>query len=220
VGSRRPSSRPRRGDSVHEDALRAVLLENPNDARAFSALAEIVRRRAAETKPDADPLAADPEHSAELVAETREREARLAVWSLAEELAGNPKAWYPLVELARPSLDDDPEGAMRRLTTAADRDPAGTGLASGLELLRGADRPGEALGLGVGHWRPREHVVEAGRQIVLAALDADRPIEARAQLDILVSHSHDARGLAEATPDLERRIAEAEQRAKGSARGV
>jgi hypothetical protein len=187
-----------------------MLSENPNDPRAFSALAEIVRRRAAEAHSDADPLAASVDE------ETREREATLAVWALAEELAGHPRAWYPLVELARLSLDDDAEGAMRRLATAADRDPSGEGLASGLELLRGAGRPTEALGLGVGHWRPREHVVEVGRQVVLAALDADRPLEARTQLDILVSHTRDARALSEVTPDLERRIQQAEQRIAGA----
>ncbi|ANC29882.1 hypothetical protein [Isoptericola dokdonensis] len=166
---------------MHEDALRAMLHDDPNDRRAFAALAELVRRRAADpTSPD-DPLAALPE-------EERVEAADLAVWSLAEELAGHPRAWRPLLELGRLSVADDPEGAMRRFTTAAERDPSGQALAEGLEVLRDAGLPVEALGLGIGHWRVREHDVEVGRQLVLAAVEADRLDEARRHLAALESH--------------------------------
>ena len=181
VGLRRPTS-VRHGDTIHEDALRSTLQENPNDPRAFSALAEIVRRRAAESAGGVDPLSADVDEAA-----TR-RAADLAVWSLAEELAGHPRAWYPLIELARLSIVDDREGAMRRLATAAERDPSGSALAEGLAVLREADLPVEALGLGVGHWRVRDHDVAVGRQIALAALEAERPAEARHHLDSLRLH--------------------------------
>jgi hypothetical protein len=176
VGARRPTSAAqRRGDTVQEDALRAMLVDDPNDVRAFQALAEIVRRRAAEPAQE-DPLTATDEETA---AEQRERAADLAVWSLAEELAGHPRGWYPLLELGRLSLQSDPDGAVRRLATAAERDPEGRALAEGLEILRDAGMPVEALGLGVGHWRAREHTPEVGRQLVLAALEADRPFDAR-----------------------------------------
>ncbi|NLE71130.1 MAG: hypothetical protein GX609_03405 [Actinomycetales bacterium] len=145
VGLRRPTSLGRR-DSVREDAVRVKLSEDPNDAKAFGALAEMVRRRAAEGPPD-DPLAAPhDEHE-------KQRAADLAVWALAEELAGHPRAWYPLVELARLSIRDDHEGALRRLATAAERDPSGHALIEGLAMLREAGLPVEALNLGVGHWR-------------------------------------------------------------------
>ncbi|PJI93417.1 hypothetical protein [Luteimicrobium subarcticum] len=198
---------------MHEDALRAVLSDNPNDVRAFGALAEIVRRRAAEANADTDPLAGHADADRPVDDEQRRRAADNAEWALAEELAGNPRAWYPLVSLARLSMDADREGALRRLATAAERDSDGEGLAAGLALLREHELPQEALGLGVGHWRPREHTAEAGRQIVLAALDADRPLEARMHLESLVSAGGDIGGVRD---DLEHRVAHAEQHIAGT----
>ena len=63
---------------------------------------------------------------------------------------------------------------MRRLATAAERDPSGKALSEGLAVLREAGLPVEALGLGVGHWRVREQDPAVGRQLVLAALEAER----------------------------------------------
>ena len=179
VGARRPSTAPRRGDTLHEDALRSVLSDDPNNERAFSALAEIVRRRAAGTGPDDDPLTAtleDPE---------KQRAADLAVWALGEELAGNPRAWYPLIEVARLSVHDDREGMLRRLTTAAERDPSGQALVVSLQLLREVGMAVVALSLGVGHWRPREHDPENARQLVLAAIEAGRTFDAKQHLAAL-----------------------------------
>ena len=51
-------------------------------------------------------------------------------------------------------------------------------------MLREEGMPADGLGLGVGHWRPSEHVVEAGRQLVLAAVEAGRPSDARRILDV------------------------------------
>ncbi|WP_418276580.1 hypothetical protein ACNHYB_01325 [Isoptericola jiangsuensis] len=194
VGARRPTDSRRRGDTVHEDALRAKLQDDPNDGPSFDALAELVRRHAAEPSSPDDPLAAVPE-------EERIAAADLAVWSLAEELAGHPRAWRPLLELARLSVADDPEGAMRRFTTATERDGTGQALAIGLRMLREADLPVEALGLGVGHWRVREHVPEVGRQLVLAALEADRVFEARRHLEALEAHP-DQSAVAAMRPEL------------------
>lgn len=179
VGARRPTLTARRGDTLQEDALRSMLSDDPNNVRAFQALAEIVRRRAAESGVDGDPLSAPHDEHA------KQRAADLAVWSLGEELAGHPRAWYPLIELARLSAHDDHDGAMRRLLTAAERDPSGEALAEGLVVLRDAGQPVEALGLGVGHWRPREHTPRVAEHLVHAALEADRPWEARQHLKSL-----------------------------------
>jgi hypothetical protein len=208
VGVRRPTS-ARRRDTIHEDSVRALLHEDPNDVRAFQALAEIVRRRAAEMGPDGDPLTA-PQDEVE-----KQRAADLAVWALAEELAGHPRAWYPLVELARLSVHDDHEGMMRRLQTAAERDPSGHALAEGLAVLREAGMPVEALGLGVGHWRAKEHTPEVGRHLVLAAIEAERPLEAKHHLAALDLYP-DAAAVAAVKPELERRVAEAEERIAGA----
>ena len=209
VGVRRPTTASRRHDTVHEDAVRAMLGEDPNDVRAFQALAEIVRRRAADMAPDGDPLTAEQDES------TRQKEADLAVWALAEELAGHPRAWYPLIELARLSLEEDHEGAIRRLTTAAERDPSGTALVDAIGVLRGAGLPVEAVNLGVGHWKVKEMTPEVGRQLVLASLEADRTLEARHHLQALDLHP-DAAQVARLRPELERAVAGAEQRLSGT----
>lgn len=183
VGARRPSSSTPHPDVSREDALRARLGDDPNDEQAFAALAEIVRRHAV-TGPDDDPLTA-PSDEAE-----RQRAADLAVWSLGEELAGNPRAWYPLVEVARLSVRDDLEGTLRRLTTAAERDESGQALLVGLRLLRETGHPVAALGLGTGHWHPREHPPQVGRELVLAAVESDRPLDARQHLASLDMYPH------------------------------
>ncbi|GEL47643.1 hypothetical protein KQI48_10100 [Cellulomonas hominis] len=175
VGARRPTGAPRHGDLPQEDALRSRLGDDPNDERAFAALAEIVRRHAV-TGSDDDPLTAEADDA------EKQRAADLAVWSLGEELAGNPRAWYPLVEVARLSVRDDLEGTVRRLTTAAERDPSGRALVAGLRLLREAGLPVDALSLGTGHWHPREHDPEVGRELVLAAVEAGRPLDAKQHL--------------------------------------
>ena len=209
VGARRPTTASRRGDTLHEDALRSMLSDDPNNERAFQALAEIVRRRAAESVPEDDPLTApNAEHE-------RQHAADLAVWALGEELAGNPRAWYPLVELARLSVRDDHEGTIRRLTTAAERDPSGLALAQSLTLLSEAGQPVEALNLGVGHWRPREHDPEVARALVHAALLADRPLEAKQHLASLDLYP-DASAVAPLKAELTREVARAQQSIPGT----
>lgn len=187
VGTRRQSSTTNGVDTIHEDALRAMLVNDPNDVRAFQALCEIVRRRASENVVTDNPLAAPVE------AEEIERAANLAVWSLAEELAGNPKAWYPLLALAKLSLEDDTQSAIRRLETAADRDPSGQALAESIELLRDAKLHAEALGLGTGHWRVKEHTALVGRNLVVTALEAGRVADAKTHYETLASHLADSK---------------------------
>ncbi len=175
-------------DVSAEAELWAGLRENPNDAEAFHALAEIVRRRAADSQ-------------TETVGGDRQRAADDAVWSLAEELAHSSRAWYPLVELARLSLHDDREAALRRLATAADRDSEGQALAVALGMLRDERMPAEAVNLATGHWRPREHGLEAGRQVVEAAIEAGRVGDARRHLTALEGHP-DAEGVQQIREEL------------------
>ena len=177
-------------DEAEEARLWVVLREDPNDVTAFADLAEIVRLRAAEGHAVHD----------------RVKAADDAVWSLAEELAHSGRAWFPLVELARLSVHDDRETALRRLATAAERDPSGDALATGLLMLRDAGLPADALNLGVGHWRPREHDLEAGRQLVEAAIEAGRVGEARRHLQALGMHPDEGRAHA-LRAELERLIA-------------
>lgn len=210
VGARRPTNAGRRGDTLHEDALRSMLSDDPNNERAFSALAEIVRRRAGQAyEAEHDPLTAPGED------QERQRAASLAVWALAEELAGNPRAWYPLIELARLSMDDDHEGGVRRLITAAERDPSGRALVAGIELLRESGQPGEGLNLGVGHWRVREQTPDVGVQVVRAALEAGRPLEAKQHLAALATHPDHAT-VDVLVADLGRELAEIEQSIHGA----
>jgi hypothetical protein len=176
-------------DRTEEEALRVRLAEDPNDVAAFDRLAKIVRSRAAEGHDAGYP----------------QREADDAVWALAEEVAHSPRAWYPLIQLARLSIDDDREVALRRVATGADRDPTGVALSQGLAMLREAGHAVDALNLGVGHWRPREHVVEAGQQLIEAAIESDRHGEARRHLDAMAAHP-DQKGVERLRRELEGRI--------------
>lgn len=169
---RRRSASRRAAPGSDEANLRARLREDPNDEEAFAELAEIVRRHAAEGHED----------------EARPRAAADAEWALAEELARNPRAWYPLIQMGRLSVHEDLDGAKRRLTTAAEREPSGRALAEGLAMLRREGMPEVALSLGVGHWRPAEHVPWAGRELVQAAVEAGRIGEARRHLDALAEN--------------------------------
>jgi hypothetical protein len=173
----RPAQRLRRtlGPDAddHEVALRARLHDDPNDADAFARLADVVRRQAAEGHEDE---------------ERRPRAVADAEWALAEELAHSSRAWYPLIALGRLSLHEDLEGAQRRLGIAVERESTGRALAESLAMLRREGMPEVALSLGVGHWRPREHVPQAGRELVQAAAEAGRYAEARRHLDALAEN--------------------------------
>jgi len=173
----------RRVGQDDEMALRERLAQDPNDVEAFARLAEVVRARAAEghETPAGGVYAEHPPVDPDRAADD-------AVWALAEELAWSGRAWYPLIEMARLSIEDDREAALRRLGTAAERDPSGRALAAGLQMLREAGHPADALALGTGHWRPREHELEAGQQMVEAALEAGRTAEARRHLEAISEH--------------------------------
>jgi hypothetical protein len=164
-------------DAEQEAFLGRRLHDNPNDVQAFPRLAEIVRRRAGQGHDGGD----------------QQRAADDAVWALAEELAHNGRAWYPLIELARLSIHNDRDAALRRLVTATERDPSGRALATGLAMLREAQMPSDALGLGVARWRPREHDLEAGRHLVLASIESGRITDARRHLAALSLHPDEGR---------------------------
>lgn len=193
AGATGPGTDPR-----EEAALWERLREDPNDVEAFPRLAEIVRANATAG------------HEAEGRSEDdRRRAADDAVWALAEELAHNSRAWFPLIELGRLSVHTDRESALRRLATAAERDPSGRALATALAVLREEQLPSDALGLGVAHWRPSEHDLEAGRHLVLAAIEARRIGDARRHLDALSTHP-DAGRVAELRRELDGLISQLE----------
>ena len=159
--------------------LRETLYDNPNDIAAFQSLAEIVEQavKAAEVE---DPLTAESDHHAD--------QANLAMWSLAEELSGRPNAWYPLIELARLSVDSDIEGANRRLHTAIERDRTGRALGEAIKILREAGHADAGISLGIAYWDPADHKFAAGEQIVMAAIDAEKPEVARKHFETLHEH--------------------------------
>ncbi len=188
VGLRRRTLSVPPVDQDREDELRAILIEDPNDVEAFSELVELVRLRTREAQQhehSADNLQGEVLEDPQAAAE---RAVNDAIWALGEELAGNPRAWHPLIKLARLSIHDDRDGAMRRLTTAVERDHTGVALAEGIKTLREADSPAEALSLGVGHWRPKEHTPEAGKELIKAAVEAGRLSEARRHFEALAEH--------------------------------
>ncbi|WP_182049143.1 hypothetical protein [Changpingibacter yushuensis] len=165
------------------EGLRAQLQADPNDVEAFEELAQLVRDMDRQSEP-VDPLTADTSSRIPITAD-------LALWALAEEIGASPHAWYPLVELARLSVDSDREGALRRVSVAADRDPTGKALAAGIRVLRDADLPHDALNLGLGRWRPGTQVFEAGEQVVRAAIESGHVAEASAYLSELTLEGHE-----------------------------
>ena len=181
-----------------ESELREQLAEDPNDEAAFDALVEIVRERADEGT-HRDPLTAPPDTP---VAENH------AVWALAEELAGQPRAWLPLVVLARLSLTSDHEGAMRRLNLACERETSGLALTHAVAMLRDAQAPAEAIAFGVAHWELASRDPEAGGEVVMAALETGRIEEARRLLTSLEAASP---ALSTQIGDLERLVSAAEE---------
>lgn len=160
--------------------LREILYEDPNDIAAFQGLAELVEQ-AAKNSAVEDPLTADHDHTND--------QANLAMWSLAEELSGRPTAWYPLIELARLSVASDFEGANRRLNTAIERDTTGRALGESIKILRDAGYADAGVSVGIAHWDPAEHKFAAGEQIVMAAVDAEKPETALDHFKTLEKHA-------------------------------
>lgn len=154
-----------------EQELRSRLEEDPNDREALIGLAEILA--APQEEEIADPLTAAHEPISAAV------NRQTALWALAEDYAGNPHAWVPLIELARILVSDDEEGAIKRLATACDRETTGKALANSVAMLRENGLTSQALSLGVAKWAPATQSFEAGTQLVRAAIEARDPGRAR-----------------------------------------
>lgn len=163
--------------------LRGALSEDPNDIGAFQGLAELVDEAASSSLTVEDPLTADQEQN------SPQETANLAMWSLAEELSGRPNAWYPLIELARLSVESDIEGATRRLQTAIERDHSGKALGEAIKVLREAGYADSGISLGIGYWDPAHQKFAAGEQLILAAIDANRPDIASTNFKTLEQHA-------------------------------
>lgn len=178
--------------------LRDVLANDPNDVAAFEELASIVRSLGADRTP-ADPLTADQPQSDEQTAD-------LILWSLSEDLGSDSRGWYPLIQLARLSIDQDREGALRHLETAADREESGLALAEGLKVLREAGEYDTATQLGLGRWNPSTHTTAVGEELIESALEVNKPEEAARYLVLLRESGADD----EIIDELELRIATTE----------
>lgn len=193
----KPSDEPsdaQESNTTEESELRRRLHADPNDREALLALAELLATPV--TEEIADPLTASSTPATAAV------NRQTALWALAEDYAGNPQAWVPLIELARLVVDDDEEGALKRLTTACDRETTGKALAQSIAMLLETGLTSQALSLGVAKWSPATHDVEAGLQLVRAALEAKDANRARE----LVSRLGDAHPDAPEVEALEQRI--------------
>lgn len=208
VGLRRESEHTDNTHVLEEDALRAILNDDPNNERAFMALVEIVAANVTSAakhegtqydsydpsdEPGVDPLFAHDEQGAghpHLSEEHLAEESRLvAMWALAEEFAGHPKGWFPMVLMAMLSLDTSAEDCLRRLNAAISRDDTGKALARSIEMLRGSELSQEAYALGAGHWRARDQQPIAGVAVVRAALACGKDHEAHNHLEELLDHA-------------------------------
>lgn len=212
VGRRRESEHTNNPHALQEDALRAMLMDDPNNERAFLALVDLVADNAVHgdeqevsDNPGLDPLFGDPEeiqqHDAQTDAELVEERRLVAMWALAEEYAGHPKGWYPMIQLARLSLETNAEDSMRRFNAGISRDDTGQALARSIDLLRDSHLVQEAYALGAGHWRARDHHPIAGVAVVRAALDCGKVSEAHSHLSELQEH-YDATQISELDPAL------------------
>lgn len=184
VGLRRETPHTHNVNVVQEDALRAVLSDDPNNVNAFKALVDVVTRNCAvETSDNEDPL------NASSVDSEQAQIKRMSIWALAEEFSGHPRAWRPLLELARLSIEQEPEEAQRRVNAALARDTTGEALAEAIALYTRFDRAGDAYNFAIGHWKPREHVPQAGVALVRAAVLGEKHIEAETALAELLNHA-------------------------------
>lgn len=161
-----PAAHPTR-----EQLLLARLQEDPNDVDSFRGLVRLL----------APPTDGEPGSGAGVTTTDD------TTWALAAELAQHPRAWYPLVQLARLGLDQDPDTAAWRLAEATVRDDSGRALTAALALLRTSGHPDEAFRLALARWRPDRHEPATGREFALAAVEAHREREFAGHLDALSS---------------------------------
>ena len=162
-------------DESQATELRDKLATDPNDREAFDALAALIYEAYEEREVD-DPLTdnasapADPE---------------LVLWALAEEIGSDSRAWYPLIQLAKLTIAQDLESAVRHLETAVARDDTGQALAEAIGLLRSKEHYEAALQLGLGKWNPQEHPTAVAGELIQSAIAAGKIDEARSYLEML-----------------------------------
>lgn len=184
VGNRRDTPNTHHPGVIHEDALRAMLTDCPNNVEAFNALVKVVARNLANCPEGDDPLTADNLDTAD---ETIAEKIKTARWALAEEYSGNPRAWRPLLVLAELSITEQPQEAFRRINTALERDATGNALAEAVHLLITHNEAILAFSHSRGHWKSGEHIPEAGVAVVRAALECNKTHEAERALAELLT---------------------------------
>ncbi|QJC21642.1 hypothetical protein [Arcanobacterium buesumense] len=157
--------------------LRVALAADPNNAESFDELISIIRLLGQQT-PTADPLTADDTYSSK-------PPLNLVLLALSEDLASDLRAWYPLIQLAKITIDDDPAAAVHQIEVAAGREETGQALASGIKLLCEAGQPDTAMQVGLGRWLPDEHCIDVGLELIRAAMASDKIADAQSFLDVL-----------------------------------
>ncbi|SPT75205.1 Uncharacterised protein [Arcanobacterium haemolyticum] len=177
--------------------LRVALAADPNDAESFEELASIIRKLG-QSQPTVDPLTADDD-------QPRKTPAHLVLWALAEDLASDSRAWYPLLELAKLAVGNDPAGAVHHIDVATGREESGLALETGIQILVDAGHIDTALQVGIGQWNPDKHSVGVGIELSKAALAAGKIADAKRCVEILVKRypgNHDVLDLRDAVADL------------------
>ncbi|MFP7696022.1 hypothetical protein [Trueperella sp. LYQ143] len=175
--------------------LRDRLTEDPNDTAAFDELAVLIRQ-AHDMHQMADPLIGQSSQGDGVRMD-------LVLWALGEEIGADPRAWYPLIQLARLCEDTDVDMAQRYCEMAADREPTGIALTHGIRLLRELGHSNAAIQLGLGRWNPVEHSSAVAVELIDTALSAQRRHEAEHYVSLLADSGAPAQVIAE----LNRRIA-------------
>lgn len=147
--------------------------EDPNDIEAFEDLAALIRN-ADSPRSYVDPLRGDTERQDS----EDEYSADLVLWSLSEEIGSASTAWYPLIQLARLSINNDQAAAIRYLEIAVDREDTGIALAEAIKVLREAGQYDAAIQLGLGRWQPQTQSPSVGEELIEAALGSGKTSEA------------------------------------------
>ncbi|USR80070.1 hypothetical protein [Arcanobacterium pinnipediorum] len=172
--------------------LRIALAADPNDRAAFEELISIIWALG-QSRPTVDPLTADED-------EPHTSPIKLILWALSEDLASDSRAWYPLIQLARLSLDDDLEAAVHQIEVAAGREETGLALEQGISLLLDAGYPDTAMQIGMGRWNSQEHIAGVGIALTKAAIASGKLSDAQrfvSYLEERFAHDHDVMDLKE-----------------------
>ncbi|SDU81515.1 hypothetical protein [Arcanobacterium phocae] len=160
--------------------LRVDLDSDPNNQEAFEELISLIRKLG-QSSPTADPLTADD-------VQHRKTPVKLVLLALSEDLASDSRAWYPLIQLAKITIDDDPAAAVHQIEVAAAREESGRALAEGIHLLVEADQPDTAMQVGMGRWNPENDIPDVGIELIKAAVETGKISDAQRFLTALEQH--------------------------------